>query len=112
MKKVKITYRTYDDSKYVSEACGSAYLAMLKALDGYLILRGLKKERLPDSYQGYLNALKGKLAHNGKIKSALTVVYQNLHVLGYYREGVNVGMIKEGFESAKFIIEYFSKSAK
>ena len=112
LKKVKITYRTYDDSKYVSEACGTVYLSMLKALDGYLILQGVEKEKLPDTYQGYVSALKRKLAHNGKIKSALTEVYQNLHVYGYYREGVSVGMIKLGLESAKFIINYFSKSAE
>ena len=112
LKQLKIVYKTYEDSKYVSEACGIGYLGVLKALNGYLILRGIEPGKLPESYQGYLSALRKYLVHNGKIKSALTVVYQNLHILGYYREGVNVDMIKSGFECAKFIIDSFSKTVK
>lgn len=112
LEKIKIVYKTYDDSKYVSNACGMCYLGVLKALDGYLILRGMEESELPQSYQGYIYALKRYLAHNGKIKSALTVVYQNLHILGYYRGGVNVEMIKAGFSCAKFIIEHFSRMTK
>jgi hypothetical protein len=41
--------------------------------------------------------------------TAMTIAYQNLHILGYYRGGVDVEMIKSGFKHAKFIIERLSK---
>ncbi|GAN32314.1 anthranilate/para-aminobenzoate synthases component I [Candidatus Brocadia sinica JPN1] len=34
--------------KYVQEACGTAYLAILKAIDEYLLNKGLNKKELPD----------------------------------------------------------------
>jgi len=36
-KKVPIEDATYTDIKYVQKACGAAYLAILKALDEYLV---------------------------------------------------------------------------
>jgi hypothetical protein len=33
--------------------------------------------------------------------TAMMLVYQNLHILDYYRGGVSVEMIKEGFKHAK-----------
>jgi hypothetical protein len=41
--------------------------------------------------------------------AAMTAVYQNLHIFGYYRGGVEVEMIKAGFKYAKFIIDTLSK---
>lgn len=110
--KVPISYRLYMDGKAVAEASATCYLAVLKALNGYLVLRGMDERNLPRSYYAYLDALKRCLAHNGKVKSALTIVYQNLHIFGYYRDGVNVSVIKEGFQAAKFIIEHFSMMLK
>lgn len=37
----------YVDVKYVQEACGTAYLAILKAIDEYLIRRGVDVKELP-----------------------------------------------------------------
>jgi hypothetical protein len=108
LKDVKIVYKAYEDTKPVVKACGVCYIGMLKALDGYLILRGVDKAKLPTSFQGYWQALSKYLSHNGKVKSALNVAYENLHILGYYRGGKGVGMIKEGFQCAKFIIEHLS----
>jgi hypothetical protein len=101
-------YKSYEDAKPVVKACGVCYIGMLKACDGYLILRGVDEANLPTSYQGYWQALSKYLAHDGKVKSALKVAYQNLHILGYYRKGVGVSMIKEGFQCAKFVIEHLS----
>lgn len=109
LKKAKVEYRTYKSTKLAAEACGIAYLAALKTLDGYLIQRGVEERELPQSYYEYVKFLNKYLVHNGKVKSALTVAYQNLHILGYYRGGVNVDMIKAGFASAKFIIENLSR---
>lgn len=109
LKKSEIEYRTYKDAKLVAEACGITYLATLKALDGYLIQRGEDKSKLPKSYDEYRKILNKHLVHNGKVKSALTGAYEVLHILGYYRGGSDIKVIKEGFECAKFVIENLSK---
>ena len=36
----------YLDDKYVKTACGNAYNGVLKALDGYFILKDVKKLRI------------------------------------------------------------------
>lgn len=108
LKDVPIVYKSYEDSKPVAEAAGISYLGMLKALDGYLILRGIDKAKLPTSFQGYWQTLSKDMVHNGKMKSAIKIAYENLHILGYYRGGTGVSMIKEGFACAKFVIEHLS----
>jgi len=37
------------------------------------------------------------------------IVYENLHIFAYYRGGVGVEMVKEGFNNAKIIIDMLSK---
>ncbi|MEW6607749.1 MAG: DUF5618 family protein [bacterium] len=108
LKNVPIVYKSYEDSKPVAEAAGICYLSMLKALDGYLILKGIDKANLPTSYQGYWQTLSKDMVHNGKVKSAIKIAYENLHIFGYYRGGTGVSMIKEGFQCAKFVIEHLS----
>ena len=36
----------YNDTKYVRTACGTAYNGVLVALDGYLALNGVKKQKV------------------------------------------------------------------
>ncbi|MFK0731912.1 MAG: DUF5618 family protein, partial [Gloeotrichia echinulata HAB0833] len=45
------TGKIYCDEKYVREGAGIAYLAALKAIDGYLTGRGVEKEDLPKSIE-------------------------------------------------------------
>ncbi|MEW6687240.1 MAG: DUF5618 family protein [Candidatus Edwardsbacteria bacterium] len=108
LRQAKIEYGIYKDEKPVREACGLGYLAALQAIDGFLLQMGLTKDKLPTSIDGYQSALKKYAARDGKVMAALTVVYQNLHILGYYRGGVDVEMIKSGFEKARFVIEHLS----
>lgn len=98
----------YKDAKYVKEAAGIAYLSALTAIDGYLIGKGINGDKLPASFEGYWNAVHKNIPLNGKLHDALTVVYQNLHILAYYRGGVGVEMVKEGFSNAKKIIDMLS----
>ena len=35
----------YKDDKYVKTACGIAYNGVLKALDGYFVLKGIKTDK-------------------------------------------------------------------
>ncbi|MEW6097076.1 MAG: DUF5618 family protein [bacterium] len=62
LKSAKIEYNLYIDTKPVSEACAMGYLGVLKAIDGYLTLRGIEKTQLPHSYNGYLKLLAKYLA--------------------------------------------------
>jgi len=108
LNKSPIVYKAYQDSKYVSEACAMAYLATLRAIDGYLVGSGIPETNLPDTHIQYTEAIK-KIPKNGKLMNYYNIVYQNLHLLGYYRGGVSVNMIKDGFGRAKEIIEMLSK---
>jgi len=105
--KSKIEYDRYKDEKYVKEASGMAYLAALQAIDGYLLSMGVPSDKLPTSITEYEKSLQ-KIPHNGKLMAAMGTVYENLHILGYYRGGVDVNMIKSGFQKAKFIIDTLS----
>ncbi|MBI4689644.1 MAG: DUF5618 family protein [Nitrospirae bacterium] len=97
----------YMDEKYVREACGTAYLAILKAIDEYLLARGLSKKELPKSVDDYRKALQKHLAvHNGKLTREFERLYGELHIAGYYRGLLlHVDIVKEAFKAAKVFIE-------
>lgn len=104
----EIQYNRYVDTKPVQESAGTAYLAMLKAIDGFLIESGVDPNDLPTSTIDYQFALKKYSSRNGKVLAAFHTAREHLHVFGYYRGGTSVQMIKEGFESARFVIEKLS----
>ena len=51
--KSPIEGKLYADEKYVREGAGIAYLAALKAIDGYLVGKGISKDKLPKSIEEY-----------------------------------------------------------
>ncbi len=105
LSKTTIKYgKIYEDSKIVREAAGIAYLAALKAIDGYLLGKGVPYDKLPTSIEGYFDAIE-KIPKNGRLKANLRVVYENLHIFAYYRGGVNVDMVKAGLKSVEEIIK-------
>jgi len=104
LSKIPIGYGLYKDAKRVKEACAICYLAPLKAIDGYLLSSGITPDKLPTSIIEIEKALQ-RIPHNGKLIASMTIVYQNLHIFGYYRGGIGVDMIKEGFRHAKVIID-------
>lgn len=97
----------YDDIKYVQEACGTAYLAVLKAIDEYLSKRGVSQKELPQSIDGYRSVLKKYLSsHNGKLTKEFEKLYKELHIAGYYRGLIeDVNALKDIFKSAKVFID-------
>ncbi|MBI2472007.1 MAG: DUF5618 family protein [Planctomycetes bacterium] len=109
LKKAPIEDNRYADVKYVQEACGTAYLAILKAIDVYLLSKGLSKKELPRSVDAYRKALQKYLAvRNGKLLNQFEDLYDELHIAGYYRGMLHsVGIVKEAFKSAKVFIEKF-----
>ena len=58
LSKSSIEGRKYIDIKYVKSACGVAYLGVLKAINEYLLHRGLAKKELPKKVEEYEKALK------------------------------------------------------
>ena len=98
---------TYSDIKLVREACGTAYLAILVAIDEYLIEKGMTKKDLPTSVDAYRKALQKHLAiHDGKLLREFEALYEALHIAGYYRGNIYlVDMLKDAFKSAKSFID-------
>lgn len=111
LKKTPIEGTTYTDIKPVREACGTAYLAVLNAIDGYLIKKGLSKKELPKSVDGYRRALRKYIAiHNGKLFREFEMLYDTLHIAGYYRGLLySVDIVKDALKITKSFIEKIEK---
>lgn len=107
LKKAPIEGNRYSDVKYVQEACGTAYLAILKAIDECLLNKGLSKKELPRFVDAYRNALQKYLGvHNGKLLKEFEDIYDELHIAGYYRGMLHsVEVVKGALKSAKVFIE-------
>jgi len=107
LKKAPIEDNAYRDVKPVQEACGTAYLAVLKAIDEFLLRRGVDAKELPQLVDGYRAMIKKYLsAHNGKLTREFEKLYKELHIAGYYRGLLeDVDMIKVALKSARAFIE-------
>ena len=94
----------YGDKKYVKTACGTAYNGTLVALDGFLLLKGVKKpnKKQRKSIEYYQETIAGI---DKKMLNTLNSAYRILHLYGYYDGEDNVKIIKEGFDEAHTIIE-------
>ncbi len=81
-------------------------LQIIKAIDEYLLTKGLSKKDLPKSVDAYRKALKKHLSvHNGKLLRAFEDLYDEFHIAGYYRGNLHsVGVVKEAFKAAKTFI--------
>ncbi len=111
LRKSDIEDNTYLDLKYVQEACGTAYLAVLKAIDGYLISRGVNPKDLPQSVDGYRAAIRKFLApRDGKLTREFESLYRALHIAGYYRGLLDtVPMVKEALNAARGFVEKIAR---
>jgi len=102
IKQSPIEDNRYTDIKYVREACGTAYLAILKAIDERLLSKGFTEKEMPQSVEEYRSVLAKHISiHNGKLLGQFSTLYKELHIAGYYRgliEEVNV--LKEIFKTA------------
>jgi len=93
----------FKDRKYVRRASGTAYSAVLMAVDIWLGKKGIvptKKERKSiDFYRNHLRTLDMKMLNN------LNTAYDSLHLSGYYDGNLSKGNIADGFEAADFIVK-------
>ncbi|GHS99101.1 hypothetical protein FACS1894139_10810 [Planctomycetales bacterium] len=104
LKKAGQDGKSFLDRKYVSTACGTAYLGVLIAMDAMFQLRDVKppKGNKRESIKYYLeNAAK----LDGKLVRDLNIVYRNLHIEGYYEGNLSVPTIRDGFDRTYEIIE-------
>ena len=110
LRKAPVEENIYTDVKPVQEACGTAYLAVLKALDEYLLKRGVEKKKLPHSVEGYRSLLKKYGAiHDGKLLQSFESLYEELHIAGYYRGNLRyVDTVKAAVKAAKEFIDKLS----
>ena len=103
--------RVYTDIKPVREACGTAYLAVLEAINEYLLGRGLSRKELPKSFEQYQHALRKYISiHNGKLFREFNVLYDMLHIAGYYRGLLgDVAVVKDVFNATHEFVEKLGK---
>ena len=106
LKKAPREGRVYTDVKPVREACGTAYLAVLEAINEYLLSQGLTKKDLPKSVETYQKALRKYMGiHNGKLFKEFNVLYDMLHIAGYYRGLLaEVTVVKDVLNAAQHFI--------
>jgi uncharacterized protein (UPF0332 family) len=97
----------YADVKPVQEACATAYLAVLKAIDECLLNRGLSKKDLPRFVDGYRKALQKHLSmRDGKLLREFERLYDQLHIAGYYRGLLHdVDVVKDAIKAARVFVE-------
>jgi uncharacterized protein (UPF0332 family) len=97
----------YSDVKPVQEACGVTYLAVLKAIDAYLLKKGVDEKDLPQSVDGYREMLrKYAMVYDGRLLKGFEALYRELHIAGYYRGLlIDVDMVKAALKAAKTFIE-------
>lgn len=98
----------YKDSKYVKTASGIAYNAVLKALDGYFLLKDVKGPKSRKSIEFYRTNT-SKI--DKKMLNYLNSAYNILHLDGYYDGILSVDVINTGFKLAYTIIDKIKPAA-
>ena len=107
LKTVPVEDGTYLDVKPVREVFGTAYLAVLEAINDHLLKKGLTKKELPQSVDAYRKALRKYLAvRNGNLLREFEKLYDLLHIAGYYRGLLyDVDVVKDAIKAARVFIE-------
>ncbi|MBF0456826.1 MAG: DUF5618 family protein [Nitrospirae bacterium] len=107
LKAAAIEDNIYLNKKPVREAFGTAYLAILEALNEALIKKGLTRKELPKSVDGYMAVIKKHLSvNNGKLVREFDSLYEALHIAGYYRGLIyHASAVKDYMKSADTFIK-------
>lgn len=107
LKEIPVENNIYLGLKPVREAFGTAYLAILEAINESLIKKGLTKKELPKSVNSNKTAIQKYIAvHDGKLMREFEMLYDTLHIAGYYRALIyNVSVVKEALKAAESFIK-------
>jgi len=108
LKKCPKEEKWYSDEKYVKSAFGILYLGILKSIDDFLIQKGVSKKNLPKSIDEYIKYFKKYLLpYNGKLMEEFLILYDQIHIAGYYRGLIHdIKIVNQLIERAKeFIIK-------
>ncbi len=107
LRRVPVERDIYLDRKPIREAMGTAYLAVLEAINEALIRRGVARKELPKSVDAYREALQRHLApRNGKLMREFESLYDLLHIAGYYRGLLyDRKVVREALDAAQRFIE-------
>ena len=107
LRRIPVEDDTYIDRKPVREAMGTAYLAVLEAINDALGKRGVAKKDLPRSVEAYRTALRRHFAaRNGKLLREFEKLYDALHIAGYYRGLIyDAKMVRDALKAAGSFIE-------
>jgi uncharacterized protein (UPF0332 family) len=107
LKSAPVKDNLYTDIKPVREAFSTAYLAVLEAINEHLLKKGLTKKELPKSVEAYRKALQKHIAlHNGKLMREFEMLYDALHIAGYYRGLIyNVDAVKDYIKAMRVFID-------
>ncbi|MFH1004586.1 MAG: DUF5618 family protein [Bacteroidota bacterium] len=97
----------YYDIKHLQVACGTAYLATIKAINGIFLLRNIPKPKRHASIEYYQHGLNQV---DKKILASLNVAYRILHIDGYYEGFNHAQTILTGFKEAQCIINKLKQS--
>ena len=102
LKKANKTDDIFSDINYVKIASGTAYNAVLLALDGYFKLKEVPESRGSKNIDYYRTNIT-KL--DKKLLDYVNDIYEVLHLSGYYDGIKNVNIINEGFYLAYKVID-------
>ena len=107
LRRVPVERDIYLDRKPVREAMGTAYLAVLEAINEALSRRGVPKKELPRSVDAYRAALQRHLAsRSGKLLREFESLYDALHIAGYYRALIyDRKLVRDALNAAQSFIE-------
>ena len=110
LKAVPIKDDTYTDIKPGRDALGTAYLAILDAVNEYLVgKKGFLKKELPKSVDEYRIMIKKHISHaghNGRLLREFESLYDALHIAGYYRGLIyNTDAVKVYLKAVRTFIE-------
>jgi hypothetical protein len=110
LKSAPLEDHTFTDIKPVREAFATAYLAVLEAINEYLMKKGLTKKELPKSVDAYRKALQKYLAvHDGKLLREFEKLYDALHIAGYYRGYIyDTRAVRDYLQATKEFIDKIS----
>ena len=109
LNKISIEDDYYVDIKPVREALGTAYLAILEAINEAFLKKGLTTKELPQSVEEYRKVLrKHFVVHNGKLMREFEALYNTLHIAGHYRGLIQkASIVKDCLKAAREFIRKF-----